>query len=57
LVPRTVSAPAHGGAIVNLIAADAPVRSVVGFASIDKETWSGFYVLHDSPLRTPRGLT
>lgn len=45
---------AFNGAIINLIAAGAPIRSVLGFASIDERTWSGFYVLDGSPIRTAR---
>ena len=45
---------AFNGAIVNLVAAGAPIRSVVGFASIDERTWNGFYVASESPIRSAR---
>lgn len=45
---------AFNGAIVNLIAAKAPITSVVGVSFIDADTWSGFYVLDGSPIRTAR---
>jgi len=45
---------AFNGAIINLIAAGAPIRSVLGVSSIDERTWNGFYVLEDSPIRSAR---
>jgi ABC-type nitrate/sulfonate/bicarbonate transport system substrate-binding protein len=45
---------AFNGAIVNLVAAGAPIRSVIGMSSIDERTWSGFYVLDSSNIRTAR---
>jgi ABC-type nitrate/sulfonate/bicarbonate transport system substrate-binding protein len=45
---------AFNGAIVNLIAAGAPIRSVIGMSSIDERTWNGFYVLESSPIRSAR---
>ena len=45
---------AFNGAIVNLVAAGAPLRSVIGIASIDERTWSGFYVPESSPIRDAR---
>jgi ABC-type nitrate/sulfonate/bicarbonate transport system substrate-binding protein len=44
------------GAIIKLVAAKAPVRSVVAAYGTDEKTFQGFYVLHDSPLRAPRDL-
>jgi ABC-type nitrate/sulfonate/bicarbonate transport system substrate-binding protein len=45
---------AFNGAIVNLIAAGAPIRSVIGMSTIDERSWSGFYVPESSPIRTAR---
>jgi ABC-type nitrate/sulfonate/bicarbonate transport system substrate-binding protein len=45
---------AFNGAIVNLVAAGAPIRSVIGAFSIDERTWNGFYVLESSPIRSAR---
>jgi ABC-type nitrate/sulfonate/bicarbonate transport system substrate-binding protein len=45
---------AFDGAIINLINAGAPIRSVIGFSSIDERTWSGFYSLDSSPIRSAR---
>lgn len=47
---------AFNGAIVKLVAAKAPVRAVVGSYGVDDQTWSGFYVLEDSPIRSARDL-
>ncbi len=45
---------AFNGSIIKLIAAGAPIRAVVGAYTVDKESWSGFYVLDGSPIRTAR---
>jgi ABC-type nitrate/sulfonate/bicarbonate transport system substrate-binding protein len=45
---------AFNGSIVNLIAAGAPIRSVIGVSSLDERTWSGYYVLESSPIRGAR---
>jgi len=47
---------AFNGAIIKLIAAKAPVRAVVGYYGVDAETWTGFFVKEDSPIRGPRDL-
>jgi ABC-type nitrate/sulfonate/bicarbonate transport system substrate-binding protein len=44
------------GAIIKLVAAKAPVRSVVAAYGSDEKTFQAFYVLDDSPLRKPRDL-
>lgn len=45
---------AFNGAIINLIAAGASIRSVIGISSVDQRTWSGFYVREDSPIHSAR---
>lgn len=47
---------AFNGAIVNLIAAKAPIVSVITLASMDEHNFMGFYVLEDSPIHTARDL-
>jgi ABC-type nitrate/sulfonate/bicarbonate transport system substrate-binding protein len=47
---------AFNGAIIKLIAAKVPVRAVVAGYGVDQQTFSGFYVLEDSPIRTARDL-
>jgi ABC-type nitrate/sulfonate/bicarbonate transport system substrate-binding protein len=47
---------AFNGAVIKLIAAKAPVKSVVGYYGTDENTWAGYFVLEDSPLKDPRDL-
>jgi ABC-type nitrate/sulfonate/bicarbonate transport system substrate-binding protein len=47
---------AFSGAVVKLIEAGAPVTAVINYYGSDKETFYGFYVTQDSPIRTPRDL-
>lgn len=47
---------AFHGAIIKLIAAGAPVQAVVGGYGVDEQTFNGFYVLEDSPIRQARDL-
>ncbi|GAB3897073.1 ABC transporter substrate-binding protein [Kibdelosporangium lantanae] len=47
---------AFNGAVVKLRAAGAPIRSVIGYYGVDEFAYNGFYVLDDSPVRTPRDL-
>ena len=47
---------AFHGAIIKLIAAGAPIRAVVGGYGVDEETFSGFFVKEDSPVRSARDL-
>lgn len=47
---------AFNGAILKLVAAKAPIKAVVGGYGVDQLTFSGFYVLADSPIKTPRDL-
>jgi ABC-type nitrate/sulfonate/bicarbonate transport system substrate-binding protein len=45
---------AFNGAIVNLIANGAKIKAVIGYYGDDADTWNGFYVLNDSPIRTAK---
>jgi ABC-type nitrate/sulfonate/bicarbonate transport system substrate-binding protein len=47
---------AFNGAVIKLIAARAPVRSVIGYYGTDENTWAGYYVLEDSPIKSARDL-
>ncbi|MES1186079.1 MAG: ABC transporter substrate-binding protein, partial [Myxococcales bacterium] len=47
---------AFNGAIIKLIAAKAPVKGVIGYYGTDENTWLGYYVLEDSPIKTARDL-
>lgn len=47
---------AFNGAIVKLIAAKAPVKAVIGYYGVDQNTYSGFFVTDDSPIKNPRDL-
>lgn len=47
---------AFNGAIIKLRAAKAPIKGVIGYYGSDKESFSGYYVKQDSPIRTARDL-
>ena len=47
---------AFNGAVIKLIAAKAPVKSVIGYYGTDENTWLGFYVLENSSIKTARDL-
>lgn len=47
---------AFNGAIVKLIAAKAPITPVIAYYGVDDNTWTGYYVLDDSPIRTAKDL-
>ncbi|MEU6238461.1 ABC transporter substrate-binding protein [Kitasatospora sp. NPDC047058] len=47
---------AFNGAVVKLIAAGAPVKAVISYYGVDEQTFSGYYVLEDSPIRSARDL-
>jgi len=47
---------AFNGAIIKLVSAKAPIRAIVGYYGVDDQTWSGFFVKEDSPIRSPRDL-
>ncbi|MCA1454420.1 ABC transporter substrate-binding protein [Bradyrhizobium sp. BRP22] len=44
------------GAIIKLIAAKAPIKAVVGYYGSDADTYYGYYVKEDSPIRSARDL-
>lgn len=45
---------AFNGAVIKLMAAKAPITAVIGYYGVDENTWSGYYVLDDSPVRSAR---
>ncbi|WP_030437684.1 ABC transporter substrate-binding protein [Actinoplanes subtropicus] len=47
---------AFNGAIVKLAASKAPIKAVIGYYGVDKDAYTGFYVLNDSPIKTARDL-
>ncbi|MET0386648.1 MAG: ABC transporter substrate-binding protein [Polyangiales bacterium] len=44
------------GAVIKLAAAHAPIRALVGSYGVDEETFSRFFVLERSPIRSARDL-
>ncbi|TYB46648.1 ABC transporter substrate-binding protein [Actinomadura chibensis] len=47
---------AFNGAIVKLQEAGAPITSVIGYYGTDDRYYNGFFVLDDSPIKSPRDL-
>lgn len=47
---------AFNGAIVKLIAAKAEITSVLAYYGSDENTWTGYYALDGSPIKTARDL-
>jgi ABC-type nitrate/sulfonate/bicarbonate transport system substrate-binding protein len=47
---------AFNGAILKLIAAKAPIQAVIGLYGVDEQTWNGFFITDDSPVRGARDL-
>jgi ABC-type nitrate/sulfonate/bicarbonate transport system substrate-binding protein len=47
---------AFNGAIIKLLAAKAPIKSVIGYYGTDDNTWLGYYVVDGSPIKSPRDL-
>ncbi|WP_228551245.1 ABC transporter substrate-binding protein [Paenibacillus sp. FSL W8-1187] len=47
---------AFNGAIIKLISAGAPIRSVISYYGMDELTYNGYFVLEDSPIRSARDL-
>lgn len=47
---------AFNGAVVKLLAANAPITPVISYYGVDDNTYSGFYVLEDSPIKTAKDL-
>nr|WP_144266510.1 ABC transporter substrate-binding protein [Paenibacillus curdlanolyticus] len=47
---------AFNGAIIKLISAGAPVKAVIGYYGVDKDTYIGYYTLEDSPIKSAKDL-
>ncbi|GGK60525.1 ABC transporter substrate-binding protein [Streptomyces flaveus] len=47
---------AFNGAVVKLAANNAPIKAVISYYGSDKDAYSGYYVLKDSPIRSARDL-
>lgn len=47
---------AFNGAIVKLVAAGAPIKAVIGYYGVDKDSYNGFYVLNGAPIHSARDL-
>lgn len=47
---------AFNGAVIKLAAADSPITSVISYYGSDEQSFNGYYVLEDSPIRTARDL-
>ncbi|MFJ7591990.1 ABC transporter substrate-binding protein [Streptomyces sp. NPDC097617] len=47
---------AFNGAIVKLASSKAPIKAVISYYGVDEQSYSGYYVLEDSPLRSARDL-
>jgi ABC-type nitrate/sulfonate/bicarbonate transport system substrate-binding protein len=47
---------AFNGAVIKLIAAKAPIRPVIGYYGVDPNTFYGYYVTENSPVKTARDL-
>src|SRR5690606_5952776 len=47
---------AFNGAIIKLKAAGAPITALIGYYGSDEESFNGYYLTEDSPIRTARGL-
>lgn len=47
---------AFNGAVVKLLAKNAPVQAVIGYYGVDENTYSGYYLKDDSPIKTARDL-
>lgn len=51
-----ISSPAFTGAVVKVVASKAPVTAVIAAYGTLEETFNGYYVLQDSPIKTARDL-
>ena len=47
---------AFNGAVVKLASAGSPITSVIGYSGSDKESFNGYYVLDDSPIKSAKDL-
>ena len=50
------SGGAFNGAVVKLASAGSPITSVIGYYGSDKESFNGYYVLDDSPIKSAKDL-
>lgn len=44
------------GAVIKLIAAKAPIKAVIGYYGSDQNTYTGYFIKDDSPIRSARDL-
>lgn len=47
---------AFNGAIIKLISAGAPIKSVISYYGMDEVTFNGYYVLEGSPIKSAKDL-
>lgn len=47
---------AFNGAVVKLISAKAPIKPVIAYYGVDDNTWTGYYVLDGSPIKSAKDL-
>ncbi|WP_211748596.1 ABC transporter substrate-binding protein [Paenibacillus sp. Marseille-Q4541] len=47
---------AFNGAIIKLISAGAPIKSVISYYGMDELSYSGYYVLEESPIKSAKDL-
>jgi ABC-type nitrate/sulfonate/bicarbonate transport system substrate-binding protein len=47
---------AFGGAVEKLVSSGAPIKAVVNYYGGDKKSFTGYYVLHGSPLKSVKDL-
>ncbi|WP_342745695.1 ABC transporter substrate-binding protein [Paenibacillus herberti] len=47
---------AFNGAVIKLVSAGAPIRSVISYYGMDEENYNGYFVLEDSPIKSARDL-
>lgn len=47
---------AFNGAVVKLAASKAPIKAVVSYYGADKDSYNGFFVLNNSPIKTAKDL-
>ncbi|MFC4776830.1 ABC transporter substrate-binding protein [Paenibacillus sp. GCM10023252] len=47
---------AFNGAVVKLVASNAPITPVVSYYGTNDKRWNGFFVLEDSPIKTAKDL-
>lgn len=47
---------AFNGAVIKLLAKNAPVQAVIGYYGVDDNTYFGYYLKDDSPIKTARDL-